>query len=435
MIHRLTTIGLLLVAGAACGDGPSSPPEVEVQEQTVAIQLEPSSLAFDALGDTVRMRAMRETNFGRVLEAPAAQWSSSGDTVVTVDFDGLVSSMGDGTAAVRATVEGLSAAASVVVRQTPDSVIVTPALNPVVVGSAIQFDARVLDRLGNDMTASTTLDWASLAPGVASVESPGRVSGVSIDTAVVEARAEDAVGTAEVHVVTQDWPNEPAGFTELTDQPWSALGSNGWGHQNRASFSHIISDPTAPFSGGSVLEHVYPEGYTDYGTEPAVEWINAGGAPKMYVGFWWKASENWHPHNSGINKILFFKNESSTANFVVTMRGGGPYSLDIDPENHPAQLGRADGGRGYMTPNVAPAPLVPGRWYRIEVLIDHVAGSIDWWLDGTLVGSYRGLELRDDGFGEFQIAPTWGGTSNAGTGPKRQDDYYRFDHLRISVGG
>jgi hypothetical protein len=222
------------------------------------------------------------------------------------------------------------------------------------------------------------------------------------------------------------WPNEPAAFVPLREQPWSALSSNGWSHLNRASQSRIVSDATAPHSPSSVLEHVYPEGFVG-GDEPAVDWTDLGGAPEIFVGFWWKPSSPWHGEGSGINKVLFAYDASHTRDIVLTMHGpdGGPYYLEVYAQNHPAS------SLGYLPQNVTQKAVRLGEWQRVEMRMSVPDGVIRWWIDGVLVGQYTGLGLAGTGFGEFQIAPTWGG----GGSVKRQTDYFRYDHTYISGPG
>ncbi len=51
-----------------------------------------------------------------------------------------------------------------------------------------------------------------------------------------------------------------------------------------------------------------------------------------------------------------------------------------------------------------------------------------WWLDGVLQGNFTNVNYPADAFDEFKFAPTWGGTG----GTKNEQDYFWFDHVRIT---
>ena len=70
-----------------------------------------------------------------------------------------------------------------------------------------------------------------------------------------------------------------------------------------------------------------------------------------------------------------------------------------------------------------------GTWHRIEWYVQLSSGTLKWWLDGALQGSYADVRNRVP-FDMFQLNPTWGGNSGA---RKHQTDHYWFDHVRVSA--
>jgi len=226
----------------------------------------------------------------------------------------------------------------------------------------------------------------------------------------------------------QPWPNEPAGFTVLTDQPWDALASLGWKHVNRSSQSRIVQDPTAPLSPHNVLEDFYPAGYVG-GGEPAVDFFRLG-STELFIGFWWKASPNWQGHPSdNTNKLAFVWTQQGT-DWIIAMWGnpGGPYDLRT--------LNEGMGIDEWLTPNRGNGQVVPGTWYRIEWYVRLATepgannGMSRWWINGQLVGDYANINTsRATQIVQFEFAPTWGGLA----GVKQHDDYFRYDNAHLSV--
>jgi hypothetical protein len=224
------------------------------------------------------------------------------------------------------------------------------------------------------------------------------------------------------------WPNEPAGFAALADQPWTAMTDGAWNRRS-SSFDRIVADSTAPLSRPGVLEYVYPRGFAG-GTAPATHYLPLGHKREIFVGLQWKVSGPWHGHSSGVNKIQFVYLVGS-ADVAMVMYGtdGGQYDLRVLPQwrEHTAS---------WLTPNATQRPVTLGEWHRIEWHLKYETsygagdGIIRWWLDGQLLGDYTSVRFPDDaGFAEYQMSPTWGGVGDA----KRHTDSYRFDHSYISA--
>lgn len=242
------------------------------------------------------------------------------------------------------------------------------------------------------------------------------------------------------------WPNEPAGFTSLSDYGFGdvvparnsgdPLGPSGWGvWRNTASRATRVSDPTAPLSTPYVLQFEYPIGFPS-GSDPAMlECAFTARLPELYWGFWWKPSDPFQSDASGVNKIAFVWTPTT-----------GPHAadllyFDLSPEpwriramdNLAVGGGPAAGQR--REPNVNTTVVTLGRWHRIEIHVKYSTGSnangiLKWWIDGVLNGQYTDLKMAPDGgFDHVQFAPTYGGNT---ADRKRQTDYYWIDHVRLS---
>lgn len=409
----------------ACGGG-SGPTAVTV-ERLAHIEVKPASIVLDALGQTTRLKAAPTSNLGRVLPPVGVTWSSSDPEVAQVSSSGLVLAVDNGSATVTARSDTIEGVAVVEVHQKISAVSVRPDANPLAPGNHVPLRATALDRLGA-VVHDATFTWGSSDAEVATVDDVGRVTALRVGTTQVEAHSAGASGSADVYVVSPDWPDEPQGWRPITSNPWDALGQGGWHHRNRASESRIVLDSTAPLSQPHVLEDVYPSGFSAHGLEPAIDWYDLAGRTAVFIGMWWKVSDPWQGHESGVNKMLFVWDSGHSHQLVLAMRGppGGPYELQ------PVVQQTLTPDAQYLPQNVSTRPLTVGEWHRVELQLVHGTpgkGVIRWWQDGTLLGEYTHLTFLPGGWGQLEIAPTWGG--NGGT-PKKEDDYFRYDHVYVS---
>jgi hypothetical protein len=225
-----------------------------------------------------------------------------------------------------------------------------------------------------------------------------------------------------------DWPNEPAGFTALADQPWDEIAVGDWKRRFSAN-ERIVADPTAPLSPPSVLEFVYPKGFIG-GYAPASEYHPLHNTKEVFVGLWWKVSNPWQEHPSAINKIQFiYLAGSSDVAMVMHGTSARGYEIRVLPQ-------WAEQKDQWLVSNASKTAVSIGEWHRVEWHLKYDTayqagnGSIRWWLDGALAGDYPNVRFpRDAGFVEYQLSPTWGGVG----GLKMNADYYRFDHVYISA--
>jgi hypothetical protein len=273
--------------------------------------------------------------------------------------------------------------------------------------------------------------WSSGAPAIATVESAvGIVNAVAPGTAQITAMNGSAQGAATIQVTgpsTSPWPNEPVGFTTISDQPWDLLSSQNWVVE--FGTASIGLDPAAPFSPPGVLTIIYPPGFVA-GSAPGT--LTEGFPPvkSLYVGMWWKVSNPWQGQISNVNKIAFMFPQSQGDMYMAFYGSpGGPYELRTI-----TQFPGIDGP--WLTPNVKNVPVTLGVWHRIEWLIVYNTtnsppnGISRWWMDGQLIGDWRNvLYPSDAGMSVFKLSPTWGGVG----GPvKAELDFYWYDHTKLS---
>ncbi len=233
------------------------------------------------------------------------------------------------------------------------------------------------------------------------------------------------------------WPNEPAGFRLLNDQPWDLLTGSGWNWLRRAASINpsIAFDALAPQSPPNVLQMVFtPDMGSD--NEPSVHWIPVPGLKEIYTGWLSKLSSNWVASPAGAGKITFlFAGQGGQVYTGYYHKGGDvasgwipgpPYRIGVNMEWAPY-------GQMVLLPNVATTFCAPGEWHRVEVYykwetVPGVSGDgiIRWWVDGVLNGNYTNIHYPATSFTEFQYAATL-------QNPPPVTQYMYVDHTHVSV--
>jgi uncharacterized protein YjdB len=404
-----------------------------------SVTVTPGSASGSA-GQSAQFDAVVKDTAGVELAGEEVTWSSTDPAVVAVTSTGYATAVGNGNAAIVATVKGKSGQAAITVTggTTQPAPVATISLSPATVsigvGSIQPIAATVKDASGN-VLSGRTITWTTSAPLIGSVNTLGVVTGLLAGTTTITATSEGKSATATVTVATVvtpptggggTWAHEPSGYPLVSDNAFDALSGNGWGVVwNDRGLGTIVQDNTAPLSPSSVLQMSYPIGYTG-GVGPANVWRPLNNLRRMYTGFMFKVSDPWQGHPSNVNKILFAF-PSSGGDIYLTMYGppGGPYELRVLPQ-YPGITS------DWLRPNVNNPKVTLGTWHKIEWNIDYSAGGtngvVQWWMDGQLVGDYRNTQVPAGGFTEFKINPTWGGLDDT----KRTNDYFRYDQLRIS---
>lgn len=148
-------LGFLILTLTACGGGDEGTSIVDSDVASVVIS--PSSLFFDALGATQTLSATVRDGGGQEIQR-TVQWSSSDDAVASVSAAGVVLALSRGSAAVSATVAGISGLAVVAVDPMAATLeIISGDLQAGLIGTALgtALVIRVLDSRGNLMSGET----------------------------------------------------------------------------------------------------------------------------------------------------------------------------------------------------------------------------------------------------------------------------------------
>lgn len=174
---------------------------VRVATGAADIEVAPSTLAMDALGDTVTIGGTVVDAAGAALSAVVVTFLGEDTLVATVDsVTGLVTAIGVGVTTVTVIGDTVQKAVPVTVTQTPATVVVTPALATLIPGAQLTFTAAAEDRNANPI-ASPSITWSSADVAVATITGAGTATAVAAGATVIVATAGAAADTANVTVV------------------------------------------------------------------------------------------------------------------------------------------------------------------------------------------------------------------------------------------
>lgn len=197
-VYTRSTTGTVVISAKIGGvTGSATIVIIPVPVATVTV-----SPARDTLfvGQTASFAATLKDANGNVLTGRTVTWASSDTTIAKVDATGTATAVAPGTATITATSEGKSGSATLVVRLVPvASVKVTPALDTIIVGDSVTLVATTLDSTGATLTGRT-VTWTSRSTGVATVDSTGKVKGVTVGSVTIVASSEGKSDSATVVV-------------------------------------------------------------------------------------------------------------------------------------------------------------------------------------------------------------------------------------------
>ena len=201
-IIRLSAVLAVVALATGCGDGDSAtaPPTPEPARPTT-VTVSPATHELTALGITVQLSAEVRDQNARVMAGATVTWTSSANSVATVDASGLVTAAGNGTATITASAGSASGSAVVTVTQSVASVEVSPSVDELTaLGQTVQLTAEAFDENGYAV-AGAEFSWESSDVAVATVDAGGLVTGVAAGMATITASAGEASGSAVVTVM------------------------------------------------------------------------------------------------------------------------------------------------------------------------------------------------------------------------------------------
>ncbi len=205
-VATVSTAGVVTAVGAgtttisAESGGRVAEAEVVVLQRAASVTLAPASLRLPRGRTEVLAAAVRNAAGAVLPERRSVAWSSSAPTIATVSADGAVTAVGNGTASITATVEGVSGTAAITVVDPVASVLVTPTAVTLPAGASEQMTASGRDAKGASLTGRPVA-WASSNPAVATINASGIVTAVAAGSANLTATVEGVDATATVTVL------------------------------------------------------------------------------------------------------------------------------------------------------------------------------------------------------------------------------------------
>ena len=200
MRGRVLVLWALAALAAVCGDDTTMVnPPVE-PPRAVAISISPAAASLASIGDTATFTATLTDQNGAEYSGTVT-WASDNTDIFTVNAGGRVTSTGNGTGTVRATLQQLSATAQVTVRQQLAAVMVSPAADTVAAGDTVRFSAAGADANGHAMVQALDFAWESSDSTVATVDSTGLVTGRESGLVEIMATTSGVTGSAHALVL------------------------------------------------------------------------------------------------------------------------------------------------------------------------------------------------------------------------------------------
>ncbi len=235
---------------AASGDAIASI-KVMVSQSVSRIALMTPAVTLTALGETVQVTANVFDLNNTPIAGVRVVWSSGGPSVATVDGDGLVTAIGNGTAEITATAGTVSASVVIAVSQEPDDIDLSRASATLTSpGEIVRITATVRDANGH-VISSAAVDWSSSNPSVATVSNSGLVRAVSNGSTRITARSDGVSVTMAVTVKIDilaierqilvefysatdgpNWSNDTNWLSELPAGEWYGVNTNANGRVN-----------------------------------------------------------------------------------------------------------------------------------------------------------------------------------------------------------
>lgn len=163
------------------------------------VALTPEAIRFNALNQTQALTVQAFDAFGNMVGGQQATIVSQNAAVVALDPGALARAVGNGTTGLIATIPGSTAADTTVVTVHRIAAIVrmtvdTSRVGGMRPGDTLHITARAYESTNGTLIADAPIQWASSAPGVATVNQSGHLTMVGAGEVEITASTDSAVG-------------------------------------------------------------------------------------------------------------------------------------------------------------------------------------------------------------------------------------------------
>ena len=206
------TMYFMILAGCGGGDsGPTSPtpstpstptpPPPPPAPVATSLTVTPSSHTLASIGATVQLSATVRDQNNNPMTGQTVSWTSSNTAVATVNGNGLVTAVSNGTSQITARAGNASGTSNITVAEpVPTRIAVTPSSHTLeAIGETVQLRATVRDQRNNTMSGQT-ITWSSGDEAVATVDGNGLVTAVSNGMAEITAKSGSLSANAAITV-------------------------------------------------------------------------------------------------------------------------------------------------------------------------------------------------------------------------------------------
>lgn len=232
--------------------------------------------------------------------------------------------------------------------------------------------------------------------------------------------------------------NEPVGSNVILDYPFNFLTYpetlNTVSDIYRSGV--IVADGSAPVSPANCVRSRLEAGALTGGMQ--LEYTSSVTWPDLYMRMHWKcnaqfqgrivANKMWFMRCPGTNMYfgMFGGPNAGNANFYIACGINSNGLLDAN-----------------LYPNVSSGVVTRGQWHMLEAYVKasttrtSANGIIRWWVNGTLVGNYTGMNYcgpDNQGLYNWGWSETWDGHQDMGRSNTVAWEHY-IDHLYLSTGG
>ncbi len=244
------------------------------------------------------------------------------------------------------------------------------------------------------------------------------------------------------------WPNEPAGSTNVFDCPFAG---NVCGMQDVYKSTVFVTDPATPTGGTNQVVDNFLGVNSAYGNAQQVYYLQ-NNPREIYVGTWWKTNPEFQGNNNIANKLIFISGDAGNNNYLNWYGSSdAPRQLtwvNQSPQNNchvSGWYGECADGTHQSTGSFKPNGVTNGvisagsGWHRIEIYQKASStgtsrdGIIRIWIDGVLSTNYTNVNLSPEGFGNVQYNHTWDGGYTCAVRDCSRAWHHYWDHLRVSV--
>jgi uncharacterized protein YjdB len=193
-------------------------------------------------GQTLQLSASGNYSDASIVNLTAqATWTSSDSTIATVDANGLVTAVGSGTVQITATLNGVSASASIQVSPALTSIDVLPSNPAIELNTTQQFMASGNYSDGSQQDLTSSVKWSSSDTTIATIDQTGLASAVASGSTTITALLNGVSGTTTLTV------HPPHLNSIIVDQAGMTVAL---GLTQQLSATGIFSDSsTAPLTG------------------------------------------------------------------------------------------------------------------------------------------------------------------------------------------